>query len=367
MYPFTVREYEQTQKYKLIHGNKYFNILLSQEWLSDFEKEFSSKDSYKDIFLFYLESLGLLKQRPVDEKVKILQKVNLFESSFQQSILKLIVFESQKIENLKQKNASQKKSWTTVNKYIDEIKAFYYWIKKDTTISSWSEVTEDMVNKYLLGMKFTNGQIKKRTLFNFFTFLKKHGFVFVVPIEQFVARDSMIEVTPLSLNQHKTIFKAIENGNENLVVERFLCSLVYFHGLTSSQIKSLELENINLVEKNIHVNGRPPAYLSDSDLILLKEVLVRREKLLNRKKSSRLFPAFKSIKDISISNLSISDIVKKVTGYTPRRLRIAAFQYCSAKFGAQYLQECFGLSLTQSARYARIGEELLELQVLDDL
>jgi len=43
-----------------------------------------------------------------------------------------------------------------------------------------------------------------------------------------------------------------------------------------------------------------------------------------------------------------------------------AFQYCSAKFGSQYLQECFGLSITQSARYARIGEELLDLQVLND-
>ncbi|ALC84848.1 hypothetical protein AM499_02735 [Bacillus sp. FJAT-22090] len=367
MYPFTVREHEQTQKYKLVHGNKYFNILLSEEWLYDFEKEFSSKNKFKDIFLFYLESLGILKQRPVDEKIKILQKVNQFESSLQQPILKLIEFESQKIENLNKKNASLTKSWTTIYKNIDEIKVFYYYLKKDYIVSSWAEVTEDMVNKYLLGMDFTNGQIRKRTLFNFFTFLKKHGFVFVVPIEQFVARDSMIEVAPLSLKQHKAIFKAIEYGSGNLVVERFLSSLVYFYGLTTSQIKSLELEDINLDVKCIYINGKPPAYLSDSDLILLKKVLTSREEMLGRKKSNKLFPAFKSIKDISISNQSICKKVKQVTRYSPKSLRIAAFQYCSAKFGSQYLQECFGLSLTQSARYARIGEELLELQVLDDI
>lgn len=366
MYPFKMISKKESQNFRLIHGNKYINILLSEEWVSDFHKEFSYKNSNKKFFLFYLESLGIIRQRSEDEKIKVLQKVDKFESAFQQPILKLIEFEARKLENLNKKNASLTKSWKTVNINIDVIKAFYEWFKKSYTLSSWAEVTEDIVNKYILSMDFMNGQIRKRTLFNFFTFMKEHGFIFSVPIEQFTARDSMILAKPLSLNQHKAIYNAIEYGNENLSVERFLSSLVYFHGLTSKQIKTLELEDVNLDLRCININGRPSAYLSDSDLILLKKVLNYREEKLGRKKSTKLFPAFKSLKDTSISSDFICEKVKLVTKYSPRTLRIAAFQYCSAEFGSHFLQESFGLSLTQSARYARIGEELLDLQFLGD-
>ncbi|PKU52174.1 hypothetical protein [Lysinibacillus fusiformis] len=367
MHPFIFKEQEQTHEYELIHGRKYINILLSDDWLLDFKKEFSSDNSSKEIFLVFLESEGLLKQSPIDAKSKTVHKIRQLENSFQQPILKMIEFESQKIENSRRKNASSTKTWATVDIFIDEVRAFYYWLMKNYTVSSWAEITEDMINKYLLDMDFLSSQIRKRTLFNFFTFMKKHGFIFVVPIEQFVARDSMVEIEPLTLQQHKAIFKAIEFGEEDLVVERFLSSLVYFHGLKSSEIKVLELENLLLDEKCIYINGRPPAYLSDSDLRLLKKVLISRKEMLGRKKSNKLFPAFKSLKDTSISNVSICKKVKQVTGYSPKRLRIAAFQYCASKFGSQYLHESFGLSLTQSARYARIGEDLLEAIVQSDI
>jgi len=281
--------------------------------------------------------------------------------------LKLIEFEARKIENYKRKNTSINKKWITVNQSINEIKKFYFWVTEENEISSWAEVTEDMINIYLLRFDFMNGQIRKRTLFNFFSFCKKHGFIFDNPIEQFVARDSMIEVAPLSINQHKAIIKAIEYGEDNLVFERFLASLVYFHGLTSSQIKTIELEHIQLNEMCIQIKGRPPAYLSDSDMGLLKQVLIIRNELLGRKNSNKLFPAFKSLKDTSMSNRLICAKVKELTGYSPKQLRIAAFQYCSAKFGSQFLHDSFGLSLTQSARYARIGEDLLDLLVHEDI
>jgi len=367
MYPFALKDETKEFKYKVINGSIYVSVILSEDWLTDFEKEFSESNNSKDIFLVFLESVGLLKLRIKDEKEKIIENIKQLNKSFQQPLLKMLEFENDKMENFSIKNASRTKKWVSVRKNIDEIRGFYYWLIEHYPISSWAEVEEDMVNKYLLEFDFMNGQIRKRSLFNFFTYMKKHGFVFTVPIEQFVARDSMIEVEPLSLNKHKAVLKAIEHGDEDLVTERFLSSLVYFHGFTSAQIKAIELENILLEEKCILVKDRPPAYLSNYDLRLLKNVLDIRYKLLGRKQSNKLFPAFKSLKDVSISNALICKKVKKATGYTPKRLRMSAFQYCAAEFGAQYLCDSFGLSLTQSARYARIGEEFLELQVLDEI
>ena len=37
-----------------------------------------------------------------------------------------------------------------------------------------------------------------------------------------------------------------------------------------------------------------------------------------------------------------------------------ALQYCSATYGSEYLHDCIGLSITQAARYAVIGEAILE-------
>ncbi|MFJ7950126.1 hypothetical protein ACIQZG_01220 [Lysinibacillus sp. NPDC096418] len=309
----------------------------------------------------------MLKARVKDEKQLIIQKIKQINKSFQKPLLKIIEYENEKMGNFYRKNSTHTKKWISVESSIIQVIRFYGWLMERYSLSSWAEVEEDMVNKYLLEFDFVNGQNKKRTLYNFFAYMKKHGFIFTVPIEQFVARDDMIEVKPLSITQHKEIFRSIEYGDEDLVTERFITSLIYFHGLTSAQIRSIELENIFLEKKYITIENRPPAYLSEIDLLLLEKALKIRESSLKRKQSKKLFPSYKSLKDVSISNILICKKVKSITGFTPKYLRIAAFQYCAARFGPQFLNECFGLSLTQSARYGRIGEELVGLQVNEEI
>ncbi|MEH6947582.1 hypothetical protein V7068_11035 [Bacillus sp. JJ634] len=58
--------------------------------------------------------------------------------------------------------------------------------------------------------------------------------------------------------------------------------------------------------------------------------------------------------------LKIRNVVKEFLNITPKDLRIAALQFCAANFGAEYINNCLGLSITQAESYSKIGEELLD-------
>lgn len=48
-------------------------------------------------------------------------------------------------------------------------------------------------------------------------------------------------------------------------------------------------------------------------------------------------------------------------------LRIASLQFCAEQFGIEYLNQCLGLSLTQSCRYGDIQDYYIEEIIADSI
>lgn len=175
----------------------------------------------------------------------------------------------------------------------------------------------------------------------------------------------MVEIKPLSKHEHAKIYRILTTDIDELFVVKLISSLVYFHGLTSKMLVEIKVDNILLGRNCILIPERPPAYLSDLEMLLLHLTLSDRLDRLNGKSSAYLFCSYRSITDTSIKINTVNRYVKSLTGISPKNLRIAALQYCSANFGAEYLHNCLGLSVTQASRYADMGEWLLE-EIIDD-
>ncbi|WP_186669092.1 hypothetical protein [Sporosarcina sp. BP05] len=129
---------------------------------------------------------------------------------------------------------------------MDAIIKFYKWLIDTTEVQGWAEVSEREINIYLLNFPVSSREITKRLLFNFFEYAKKQRFIFNNPIEQFVSRDRMMEVKPLSKREHAKIYRKLTTDINELFVEKLICSLIYFHGLTSKQLVEIKFDNIKL-------------------------------------------------------------------------------------------------------------------------
>lgn len=364
---FGKREIGLDIRYQVIDSNPFIEFSFTNEWLDLFDQEFKGKNKYFSIFLAFLENVGLVKPLEVDPKKKIALKIDTVELVFQKPILGILEKEAAMIDLLIKKNATFSKKWITVEHKISQLISFYNWIIDNYSVKSWAEVSENMVNIFLLRFPETSREIRKRTLFNFFEYAKKHRHIFYNPIEKFIARDRMVAIKPLSKYEHAKVFSLITNNVNELFVEKLISSLVYFHALKTKQITEIKLEDILVEKKCIIIKGRPPVYLSKVEMLLLHLMLSHREDNMNGKKSTYLFWSSISIKDTPITGNTIGRYVKSITGLSPKSLRIASLQYCAYNFGAEYLHDCLGLSLTQSGRYANIAEWLLEETIEDEL
>ncbi|WP_235852091.1 hypothetical protein [Niallia nealsonii] len=68
-------------------------------------------------------------------------------------------------------------------------------------------------------------------------------------------------------------------------------------------------------------------------------------------------------RDRPVNNRFIARKVKELAGFTPKALRITCFNTIASHFGPQLLVEGFGLSLTQSSRYGKLEDYLIEEQI----
>ncbi|AZB43798.1 hypothetical protein CEF21_16615 [Bacillus sp. FJAT-42376] len=338
---------------------------FSEEWRNIFLNEFKGEGI--TVFLAFLERIGLLSPLQSNPKEKILKKIYTVNQNFQKPLIKMLEKELASKELLEKKNAVIRKKMSTIIDKIDMMISFYNWLANNETAHNWAEVSERMVNTYLLQTPQRSRDIKKRALYNFFQFAKKQRFIFANPIENFIARDRMIEVRPLTKQDHSEIYRKLTTESDQLFVEKLISSLIYFHALQTKNIMEIKIEDIKLASKSIYLNGRPPVFLSTVEMLLLHLTLDERLRRLNGKNSIYLFCSHKSIKDVSIKKGTINQYVKSILGLPPKSLRIAALQFCASNFGAEYLHDCFGLSITQASRYANIGEVLMDDIINDEI
>lgn len=70
---------------------------------------------------------------------------------------------------------------------------------------------------------------------------------------------------------------------------------------------------------------------------------------------------------VQINESWLNRHVKSIYNQPPSSLRRAGLQYCAEVFGPQYLHDCFGLSLSHTARFGDPDDRMIEDIIVDEI
>lgn len=307
----------------------------------------------------------IINLNPTNPYQKIVEKIQEVPKGFRVLLQYYLEIEKNRNEVLEKKNASKSLSWRSINSEFTVFFSLINWLVVNESVSDWTLVSQDTINRYLLSFgNIQNREIQKRKLYNFFEFGRKNRLLIQNPILPFKAKDYPIISRVFTKSDHKNLFKSIKQLSKSNPTDSLLASLCYFNALTSKQIQEIKIDDINLFRKCIHVKGRAPAYLNPHEVQYLNNHIKITDYYRNHYGSPLLFFIVHKGRVSQVSTRWINKHVKNVYSETPHNLRKAGLQYCADKFGPQFLHDCFGLSLSHTARFGnpddRIIEDLLE-------
>ncbi|MBK5243153.1 hypothetical protein [Clostridium sp.] len=246
------------------------------------------------------------------------------------------------------------------------IKLAKWIIQEHAEVSSWDLIQEEHINEFLLTLNPTNRELVRKDLYVLFKMAKQKKIITYIPMINYPSRELPLVMEPLNINDQKRVAILIQKSIHLNPLGGFLSSLCFYHGISTKQIQSIKLSDIDLLAKKINIKDRPPVYLLIEDLISLENYSKMRTQMRNNKKRDYLIIGDRGAKIYENKPLGARAILRKVkelTGYTTKQLRITCFQSLSAIFGPLMLIEAFGLSKTQASRYGRFEEYLLEEEI----
>lgn len=303
------------------------------------------------------------------EKEKIKNKITKIPIDFQKLLFHYLDIEELRRKNMKKKNAIKGLKWESIHSNFDVITNFIKDINKKYGVYNWTSITQEIVDSYLL--KFNNRkyrEINRSKLRSFFRFAKKNGYVIQNPVYNSNYEETLITKKVLSKNEQKYIYNFIIKKIKIEPTASLITSLCYFHALKSSELKNILLKNVHLEEKMIIVsNKRPPVYLDEFEYNMLLNHLQLISNEIQEYNIKHLFFDINFMKISKVSNDWINKQVKLIYDTTPTKLRRAGLQYCSDKFGTQYLHDCMGVSLTHTSRFGNVDEEITEEMLREQL
>lgn len=166
------------------------------------------------------------------------------------------------------------------------------------------------------------------------------------------------------IEEQKAIARLIRESSYTHSEEALPTAFCLYHGLSSSQIRSIKTDHVDVERGMIQMEDRSPVYLLKEDVLLLEQYLNRRKDLPYAKHKSHLFISNQAkLDDEPLNKEYVGRKIHAFAGHSPQRLRISCFTAVSAQYGPQYLVEAFGLSLTQASRYGDLQGFLLEEKV----
>lgn len=261
-------------------------------------------------------------------------------------------------------NASKPLSLITIRADMEMFLRFVRWIRDNhELVISWSLVQEQHIHQFLLTLTPKNREIVRKDLYVLFKFAKRRRIIACIPIADFPSRELPGTIEILDFIEQKSVAKAIKDNLYIDSIQCFLASLCFYHGLSSSEISNIKVKDLDIDGRKIFLQNRPPVYLSDEDMNILNEYAKIRASIRNSDKKQYLILSRSTgelYEDKPVSKKFIANKVKDLAGYTPKALRISCFSAMAANFGPQILIEAFGLSLTQSSRYGKFEDYLLE-------
>lgn len=305
--------------------------------------------------------LVTFEKQEKNERKKIEEKILKCPIGFQKLLFYYLEIKAQKIHVLEKKNAVKTLKWSSTVTLFGRFFHCINWAQENYSVESWNEVTQDIMNTYLLKFeKIQYREIEKRALFNLLEFGKKNKFLFVNPILPFTARSHDINEKPFLQKDHVLLQRAIEIASINNATDSLIVSLCYFHVLTPKQIRNIEISDISVERKAIVIPNRPPVYLDDFEVELLINHLKITDDMRSNFNISYLFFNIIRSMPVQVSSVWLLKHTKKVCNHTPHTIRRAALQYCAEMFGPEFLHDCLGLSLTHAARFGDMDDWVIE-------
>lgn len=264
-------------------------------------------------------------------------------------------------------NAKNPLSLITVKSDIEIYVRLVRWFQTNCKhIESWDTAQQEDVHEFLLTLTPKHREIVRKDLLVLFKLAKRKRLITHIPILDVKSRELPPTIEPLTFDEQARVAKLIKRYLLEQPLECLLTVLCFYHGLSSSQISSIKTSDIEVDKKKIHLDDRPPVFLSGEELVLINEYVKQRLTLKNAKNKKFLILSLSSsevYQDRPINKSFIARKVKSFCGFTPKSLRVTCFNTIASNFGPQILVEGFGLSLTQASRYGKLEDYLIEEEI----
>lgn len=266
-------------------------------------------------------------------------------------------------------NASKPISFSTIICDLVMFKRFInYLISTKKHVDSWELIQQEDVHDYLLTLTPKNREVVRKVLLILFKLAFKKKVITHLPLAELKSRELPPSEEPLSFKEQKKVAGLLKYKGCEQPLGCLITSFCFYHGLSALQIRNIKLQDIDLDNKMIYINERPPVYLLRDDMIFIQEYAKLRKQIKNINKKTFLIVGSSNSEvynDKPVSDRFIRGKVKGLTGFSPKTLRLTCLSTICAQNGPQLLIEGFGLSLTQASRYGKMEEYLIEEVIKD--
>lgn len=355
-------------------------VLVEKEFLSPYEINTNwlkrvCEDQTKNInrlrtsFLCFLEEQGILKM-PDDNDLMQAQISRQIERCPKEFRRLMEIYCNTRLELRKRQisnNEITPLALKTISCDIGVFTKFVRWIiQTHKEVHSWNLVQEEHVHEFLLTLTPNNSEVVRKDLHVLFKLAKRKKIITYIPIVDYPCRELPSVVEPLNMDEQKRVARTLIQSVHTSSLACILGCLCFFHGLSSRQIQSIKLSDIDLPGKKIKLPDRSPVYLSAEELLALESYARSRSHMKNIRKREYLFigdHGARIYENKPLGKTAILSKVKELTGYTTKQLKITCYHSFSARFGPLMLIDAFGLSKTQASRYGRFEEYLLEEEI----
>ena len=293
-------------------------------------------------FLCFLQEQGILKMPDENDllQVRILRQIERIPAGFRRLVS---IYYQTRLDLRKRQIGNDEDtplSLMTINSDIEMFSRFVRWLDHEhQEVSSWNLVQESHVNAFLLTLTPRHRELVRKDLHVLFKLAKRRKLIAHIPMADYPAREMPPATEPLSVAEQRRVARILAQSVHMNPLGCLLGCLCFFHGLSTKQIRSIRLSDVDLAGKKIIVKDRPPVYLSTEELLALENYVKLRSSMRNVNKREYLVigdrgASAKIYENKPLGVGAIRDKVSELTGYTTKRLRITCFHSFSASLAS---------------------------------
>lgn len=373
--------YHTEQKAVLHHLRNSANVFIAMEqitpneltydWLEDCFERYGKAKSWKSLTGFFIRK-KMIKLPSENSKYKkqCMNYISKVPESFQKCLNWYVedkfALQDRQVAN----NASSPIKSRTIETDICSLFRMVRWITDNyKEVKHWTDITEIIVNQYLLSLPASNREITRKDLYQFLKFAKRKRCIFAIPMINYKTRELPRVAEALTHEEQLILYKKIVEEGISFPYEALLTSLCFLHAVQPMRMVEIKLSGIDVDKKKIHIKDIPDIYLFPIEMLLLKEYLILRQNYPNQETNQHLFIRRNRgdyLPDKAVAKTFITKSVKTFSGFGPQTLRISCLQEMAALNGPNFLREAYGISATHAGRYGSYEEYLLE-EALDDI